>query len=166
MYVDIAQIKQNGKVYPRALLRESYRQDGKVKHRTIANLSKCSETDLQAIKFALKHKRDLTTVPALKEIAHTQQGLSVGAIILLKAMADRLHITQALGHEVEGKLALWQIMARVINQGSRLSAVRLAGQHAICDLLELPSFNEEDLYANLDWVCTQQEQIEKHLFKP
>jgi hypothetical protein len=54
MYVDIAQIKQNGKVYPRALLRESYRQDGKVKHRTIANLSKCSETDLQAIKFALK----------------------------------------------------------------------------------------------------------------
>ena len=68
-------------------------------------------------------------------------------------MADRLHITQALGHDGEGKLALWQIKARVINQGSRLSAVRLAGQHAICDLLELPSFHEEDLYANLDWVC-------------
>lgn len=165
MYVDIAPIRQNGKVYQRALLRESYRQDGKVKHRTIANLSKCSETDIQAIKFALKHKQDLTTVQAFKEIAQTQQGLSVGAILLLKAMADRLHITQALGHEVEGKLALWQIMARVINQGSRLSAVRLAGQHAICDLLELPSFNEEDLYANLDWVCTQQEQIEKQLFK-
>jgi transposase len=165
MYVDIAHIKQNGKVYQRALLRESYRQDGKVKHRTIANLSKCSETDIQAIKFALKHKQDLTTVQALKDIAQTQQGLSVGAIILLKAMTDRLHITQALGQEVEGKLALWQIMARVINQGSRLSAVRLAGQHAICDLLELPSFNEEDLYANLDWVCAQQEQIEQQLFK-
>jgi len=136
-----------------------------VKHRTIANLSKCSETDIQAIKFALKHKRDLTTVPALEEIAQSQQGLSVGAIVLLKAMADRLHITQALGHGVEGQLALWQIMARVINQGSRLSAVRLAGQHAICDLLELPSFNEEDLYANLDWVCAQQEQIEKQLFQ-
>jgi transposase len=165
MYVDIAHIKQNGKVYQRALLRESYRQDGKVKHRTIANLSKCSETDIQAIKFALKYKQDLTTVDALKDIAQTQQGLSVGAIILLKAMADRLHITQALGQDREGKLALWQIMARVINQGSRLSAVRLAGQHAICDLLELPSFNEEDLYANLDWVCTQQEQIEKQLFE-
>jgi hypothetical protein len=165
MYVDIAHIKQNGKVYQRALLRESYRQDGKVKHRTIANLSKCSETDIQAIKFALKYKQDLTTVDALKDIAQTQQGLSVGAIILLKAMADRLHITQALGQDREGKLALWQIMARVINQGSRLSAVRLAGQHAICDLLELSSFNEEDLYANLDWVCTQQEQIEKQLFE-
>jgi hypothetical protein len=165
MYVDIAHIKQNGKVYQRALLRESYRQDGKVKHRTIANLSKCSETDIQAIKFALKYKQDLTTVDALKDIAQTQQGLSVGAIILLKAMADRLHITQALGQDREGKLTLWQIMARVINQGSRLSAVRLAGQHAICDLLELSSFNEEDLYANLDWVCTQQEQIEKQLFE-
>jgi transposase len=165
MYVDIAYIRQNDKVYQRALLRESYRQDGKVKHRTIANLSKCSETDIQAIKFALKHKQDLTTLQALKGTIQAQQGCSVGAIILLKAMADRLHITQVLGQDREGKLALWQIMARVINQGSRLSAVRLAGQHAICDLLELPSFNEEDLYANLDWVCAQQEQIEKQLFQ-
>ena len=159
MYVDIAHIRQNGQVYQRALLRESYRQDGKVKHRTIANLSKCSDTDIHAIKFALKHKRDLTAVPALKDIVQTQQGFSVGAMILLKAMADRLHITQALGQDREGKLALWQIMARVINQGSRLSAVRLAGQHAICDLLELSSFNEEDLYANLSSSRSRPQRI-------
>ena len=36
MYIDIAHIKQNGKIYKRALLRESYREKGKVKHRTIA----------------------------------------------------------------------------------------------------------------------------------
>ena len=34
-------------------------------------------------------------------------------------------------------------MARVIDQGSRLSAVRLAGQHAACDLLGLDGFDEE-----------------------
>ncbi len=164
MYVDIARFRQNGKRYTRTLLRESYRQEGKVKHRTIANLSKCSEEEIHAMKLALKHKSDLTTIHSFKDIIHTKHGLSVGAILLLKTIADRLHITQALGSHVEGKLALWQIMARVINQGSRLSAVRLAGQHAICDLLQLSSFNEEDLYANLDWICGQQEHIEKQLF--
>ena len=63
-----------------------------------------------------------------------------------------------------GKLALWQIMARVIDQGSRLSAVRVASQHAICDLIGLDSFNEEDLYKNLDWLAKNQGEIEKKLF--
>jgi hypothetical protein len=49
MYVDIAHIKQNGKVYQRALLRESYRQDGKVKHRTIANGCR-PETDTSVVR--------------------------------------------------------------------------------------------------------------------
>jgi hypothetical protein len=150
MYVDIAYIKQNGKVYPRALLRESYKQDGKVKHRTIANISKCAPEEIQAIQLALKHKTDLVHIRSLKDILHTKQGISIGAIFLLKTLADRLHITQALGENLEGKLALWQVMARVINQGSRLSAVRLAGQHAVCDLLQLETFDEEELYKNLD----------------
>ena len=165
MYVDIARFRQHGKLYSRALLRESYKQDGKVKHRTIANLSKCSEEEIHAIKLALKHKRDLTHIESLTERVRTKQGLSVGAILVLKTIADRLHITWALGNHTQGKLALWQSMARVINQGSRLSAVRLAGQHAICDLLKLPSFSEDDLYTNLDWVCDHQEQIEKRLFE-
>ena len=39
-------------------------------------------------------------------------------------------------------------MARIIEHSSRLSAVRLARSHAVCDLLDLDSFNEDDLYAN------------------
>ena len=165
MYVDNSQSIQNGKVYKRALLRESYREKGKVKHRTIANLSKCSKQEIQAIKLALKHKHDLTRLGSLKGNIKTKQGLSVGAIITLKALADRLYITKALGNSTHGKLALWQVMARIIDQGSRLSAVRLAGTHAACDLLNLDSFTEDDLYGNLDWLCEQQEKIEKQLFR-
>jgi transposase len=161
MYVDIAISRQHGKIYTRALLRESYREKGKVRHRTIANISKCSNEEIQAIKLALKHKEDLSKLISIKENISTKQGSSVGAIVLLKAMADRLHITKALGNSMMGKLSLWQVMARVIDQGSRLSAVRLAGTHAVCDLLNLDSFNEDDLYENLDWLCDNQHKIEK-----
>ena len=82
---------------------------------------------------------------------------------MLKAIAERLKIKEALGDGREGKLALWQVMAPVIDQGSRLSAVRLAGQHAICDLINLEKFDEDDLYENLDWLSDHQREIEKQL---
>ena len=46
MYLDTCKVRSGNKVYTRVLLRESYREDGKVKHRTIANLSKCSEQEI------------------------------------------------------------------------------------------------------------------------
>jgi transposase len=164
MYVDVSYSKQNGKIYKRYLLRTSFRENGKVKHKTIANLSHCTEEEIQAIRLALKHKGDLTQLDSCKEKISSKQGLSVGAIVLLKVLADRLNITKALGNSVMGKLALWQVMARIIDQGSRLSAVRLASQHGICDLINLDSFNEDTLYENLDWLSDNQERIEDSLF--
>ncbi len=84
---------------------------------------------------------------------------------MLHALAGELGLAAALGPSRQGKLALWQVIARVIDQGSRLSAVRLAGSHAACDILGLESFNEDDLYANLDWLCEHQSAIEDRLFR-
>ena len=56
MYIDST--TSQGK-YVRHLLRESFREDGKVKHRTIANISQCSEEEIEAIRLALKHKGNL-----------------------------------------------------------------------------------------------------------
>jgi len=162
MYVD--QSTSQGK-YKRYLLRESYRQNGKVKHRTIANISACSEEEIEAIRLALRHKKDLATLVSIDESISLHQGLSVGAVWLVSEVASQLGITKALGCSREGKLALWQVIARVIDQGSRLSAVRLAGYHAACDILGLDAFDEDDLYANLDWLCENQELIESRLFK-
>ena len=55
-------------------------------------------------------------------------------------------------------------LRRVLEQGSRLSAVRLANAHAACDILELEDFHEDDLYDNLDWLAAHQQQIEDRLF--
>src|SRR5271169_731055 len=73
-------------------------------------------------------------------------------------------IVAALGSDRQGKLALWQVIARVLDQGSCLSAVRLAGGHAAGAALGMISFDEDDLYANLDWLAQHQADIETRLF--
>ena len=169
MYLDTVKNKQGDKTYTRYLLRESYREGKKVKHRTIANLSHCSPDEIEAIRLALKHKKklsellDVTTKTV--EGDTLKQGLSVGAVWVIADIARQIGITAALGNTKEGKLALWQVIARIIDQGSRLSAVRLASYHAACDIVGLGKFNEDNLYTNLDWLAGNQATIENHLFK-
>ncbi len=165
MYIDISILRRNGRTYKRVLLRESYRENGKVKKRTIANLSGCSEAEIDAIRLALQQKEKLADVGSIDKDLVLRQGSSVGAVWLVYQLARRLGIAAALGTHREGKLALWQVIARVIDQGSRLSAVRLAANHLACDLLDLDaSFHEEHLYVNLDWLAAHQASIEQRLF--
>lgn len=170
MYLDTGSTRApSGKIYTRVLLRESYREDGKVKHRTVANLSKCPPQELAAIKLALEHKHDLESLThaaaAQPAVFTLRQGSSVGAVAVLQGLAEELGIAAALGDDRQGKLALWQVIARAIDQGSRLSAVRLAASHACCDLLGLDPFNEDHLYANLAWLTKHQAGIESRLFE-
>jgi len=157
--------KTGKQIYRSILLRESYREGGKVKKRTIANLSHCTSEEIAAIKLALKHKEDLTVLGSLKESVELQEGLSVGAVWAVYRVGKSLGLEKTLGTGFEGKLAFWQVMARVIDQGSRLSAVRLAQTHAACDVLEIRrGFDENDLYDNLTWLADHQERIEQGLF--
>ena len=77
MYVDTSTVRRGDKVYTRHLLRESYRDDGKVKHRTIANLSQCSAAEVQAIRLALTHKHALTDLGTVEQTVQLRQGASV-----------------------------------------------------------------------------------------
>jgi len=163
MHVDSSTVTVNGRTYTRHLLRESYRENGRVKHRTVANISKASPEEIEAIRLALRYKEDLGQLGSLKQEVTLRQGLAVGAVWTIFGIARRLGIVQALGPTQAGQLALWQIIARVIDQGSRLSAVRLAGAHAAGDILNLPAFDEDDLYENLDWLCENQVVIEDGL---
>jgi hypothetical protein len=166
MYLDRSKTTVNGKTYHRVLLRQSYRQDGKVKHRTIANLCACSDQEIKAIELAFKHKKNLASLqPSAPQPLHLRQGLCFGAVWVLHQLAARTGLTAALGSDRQGSLALWQVIARALDQGSRLSAVRLACAHAACDILGLDSFNEDQLYPNLAWLAENQVRIEHRLFK-
>lgn len=155
----------NGTSYRCVLLRQSYREGGQVKNRTIANLSHCTPQEVTAIRLALQYKDDLSVLNTLKDATAMQEGRSIGAVWVIYDVARRLGIEMALGTDFAGKLALWQVIARVIDQGSRLSAVRLAQTHA-CEVLQFSrGFDEHDLYAHLAWLADNQATIERRWFK-
>lgn len=144
---------------PAILLRESFRQDGRVKNRTLANLSQWDPARVQALRRALRGDFD-----HLLDASPTS-GPVFGLLFTLKQIADSLGLTAALGKSRLAKLALLLILARVAHQGSRLSAVRWAKDHAVSEVLGLDSFDEDDLYAALDDLCAHQPQIEQALYR-
>lgn len=144
---------------PAILLREAFREGGKVKNRTLANLSHWPPQRIEALRRALRGDFDqaaLADPPAL--------GPVFGLLYVLKQIADQLGITSALGKTEPGKLALFLVLARLAHRGSRLSAVRWAQDQAVEEVLGLSAFDEEDLYRALDDLCARQTKIEAALY--
>ena len=144
---------------PAILLRESFRQDGKVKNRTLANLSSWPSSRIAALRLLLKG--DLDLVSASDPIC----GPVFGLLHALNQVATDLGIPDALGHKRIGKLGLFLVLARVAHQGSRLSSVRWARDHAVAEVLGLDTFDEDHLYDALDDLCARQNKIEKTLWR-
>lgn len=144
---------------PAILLRESFRQHGRVKSRTLANLSAWPPARIEALRRLLRG--DLDTALA----AEPTNGPVFGLLFALKHLAEVLGLTTALGKTRLAKLAAFLVLARVAHQGSRLSAVRWAENHAVAEVLGLDAFDEEDLYAALDDLAARQSTIERALYR-
>jgi transposase len=146
---------------PAVLLRETYRQDGKVKNRTLANLTPWPVSRIEALRRLLRGEFDQAADLSLAP----QLGPVFGLLFVLKRIAEALGISAALGHSQMAKLGLFLVLARVAHQGSRLSAVRWAEEQAVGEVLGLKKFDEDDLYAALDDLAGRQARIEKALFR-
>jgi len=142
---------------PAILLRESYREDGKTKNRTLANLTNWKPEVVEAMRSALKGE----FLPA----GDPESGAIFGVLFALKQLADRFGISGALGKSHEALRVLFLVLARIGHCGSRLSAVRWAKQHATEDILGLQAFDENDLYDALDWLAARQDKIEQKLYR-
>jgi transposase len=145
---------------PAFLLRESYRENGQVKTRTLANLTSWPPVRREALRQLLRGTFDQAAA-----LCEPTLGPVFGVLYVLKQIAEALGMTAALGHTRLAKLALFLILARVAHRGSRLSAVRWAQDHAVSEVLGLGSFDEDDLYAALDDLCARQKKIEQELFQ-
>lgn len=164
MYVDDCSYKRGNKTYRRVLLRHSYRDKGKTKQKNIANISDCSDEEIEAIKYALKHKDNLNLIKLLAN-EKLQSWKIVGPSILIYQLIHELGLHKLFFNRKEVKYLLWQVMCRLIKPGSWLGNVRLAGSHSGCELLGIKELSEKNLYDSLDWMYEHKELIEKQLFR-
>jgi transposase len=144
---------------PAILLRESFRDGDQIRKRTLANLSHWEPARVEALRRALRGDFDHLTG------GDPICGPVFGVLYALKHVADALGITGVLGRTRTGKLGLFLTLARVAHQGSRLSAVRWAQQHAVREVVGVGGFDEDDLYQTLDAVAQRQDQIEQALYQ-
>jgi transposase len=145
---------------PAILLRESFREGSKVRTKTLCNLTQWKPERVEALRRALRGDFD-----GLGDNVDPVSGPVFAVLFVLKHIADRLGLTRALGKERFAKLTLFLVLARVAHQGSRLSAVRWAQDHAVAEALALAPFDEDDLYEALSWAAQQQDKIEERLYR-
>ncbi len=160
MFIRRIHKKTKNKTYTTVYLTESYRENGKVKHRHISNLSKWSDEMISDLEKNLKGEK-------IKSISDLQlsQGKSFGALTVVSEIAKRLGIKQALGNSEQAKLAMFQIAGRIITQGSRYYlANEWFNLQAIEGIFKTKKFNHNDLYKNLAWISENQNSIEQKIF--
>jgi len=152
--------KVGNKVYHSTLLMHNYWDNGKVKHKVILNLSQWLPDQIEALSAALKGKK----VFSLDELK-TEEGKSIGALWVFNELAKRSGIKKVLGNSRKGKLSLLMIMGRLLTQGSRLYLCEWGKEQALKQVIGIDKYDEDDLYEALDWLSSNQREMEKKLYK-
>jgi hypothetical protein len=146
------------RVYESVLVRRTYRDGGKVKHETLANLSALPGPAVDAIEAAL---RGAPLVPAGQAVSITGS-LPHGHVAAVAAMAGKLGLPALLGPAGrERDLALALITARVVAPASKLATLAWWADTTLG--ADLGAASTGDIYAAMDWLERRQDQIEKRL---
>ena len=161
----------NRKSHPTILLRESYRADGKVRKRTIANLTHWPEQLVEGLRTLL---RGGVAVARAEEALTIARSLPHGHVAAVLGTAERLGVAKLLAERRGGPasrrardLVLAMIVNRVIAPASKLATVRALNPQtaasSLGDRLGLGEVAEREIYEALDWLLEQQPRIEAAL---
>jgi transposase len=148
-------------VYEAHLLRRSYREGGKVRNETLANLSRLPHETVELVRRSLRGEQFLSTADAFE----VERSLPHGHVAAVLAMARRLELSRLLDRagSKERERALAMICQRVLAPGSKLACVRQLAQSTLAEELAVQGSDADDLYAALDWLGERQSRIEKRL---
>jgi hypothetical protein len=161
MHVTTTTRRSGENEYNATLLRRSYRQDGKVKKETLANLSHLPVEAIDAIRAVLAGE----TVMSVEQAFEIERSLPAGHVNAALTMARRLELAKLLDRSPcrERDLCLAMIVGRVIGPGSKLGMVRTLGQSTLAQECDVVGADEDDLYAAMDWLLERQDRIEDRL---
>ena len=148
------------KDYSSAYLRRTYRDGGKVKNETVANLSALPDHVIDLIDAGLKGQQ---LVPAAAAVTITRS-LPHGHVAAVHAMARELGLPALLGPAGRARdLALALIISRVVQPGSKLSTLTWWADTTLGADLGVADASTDDIYAAMDWLGGRQDTIEDAL---
>jgi len=155
---------------PAILLRESFRENGKVKTRTLANVSHLPPQQIQALRLALAGSLAAVGSP-LPDAFLISRSLPHGHAAAVLGCLRNLQLDTILDPvpSRQRDLVLAMIVARILDPASKLATAR--GLHAdtlhssLGELLEVDSADETELYQAMDWLLPRQSRIERELAK-
>jgi len=148
-------------VYTYWLVRRSVREGRRVRHETVANVSRLPAAALEALRRALAGE----ALVAAGEVFATERSLPHGHVQAVLGMASRLGLARLLDRAPsrERSLAVAMIVQRVLAPGSKLACTRQLSQSTLAEQLGVGKVDADDLYAALDWLGERQDAIERRL---
>src|SRR5271157_3434050 len=153
---------------PAVLLRESYRHQGKVRKRTLCNLSDWSPAHVEGLRGVLKGG---TVIPAEQDAFTVTRSLPHGHVAAALGTARKIGLDRILGPDGHRcrDLILALAAARIIDPVSKLAATPAlspdTAASSLGEVLGLGVVDEDELYAALDWLLVRQPAIERELGK-
>ncbi len=165
MYIETVKSVKKGKEYVTHLVRETYRENGKVKHRTISNISKLPKEQINLLRKSLKGYKGEFRIEDLK----LGRSYEYGASYVFKSIAEQLGLDKIIYSKNEqwrnDILAL--IIGRLVYQGSKLSLVNMFNDTSLWSLYGHEQGERPDVYKNcylpMDKLLDRQDIIQKKL---
>ena len=153
--------RQKGHEYVSVLLRNSYREDGKVKKQTLANLSHLPEPLIELIRGFLRGERFLPAGEAFRIV----RSLPHGHVAAVLGMVRALGLPGMLDRRPSRlrDLATALVAARLIEPASKLATAALLGQSTLGAACGVEGADENELYGAMDWLLARQERVERSL---
>ncbi len=153
---------------PAVLLRESYREGGKVRKRTLANLSNWPQPVVEGLRTLLKGGTVVARLDDAFEIVRSQPHGHVAAVLgTLRRLGLEKLIAPTRSPERDRVVAM--IVARILDPRSKLATARGLSQEtqfsSLGECLAVEGSDEEALYAAMDWLLARQPAIEARLTK-
>jgi hypothetical protein len=154
---------------PAILLRESFREHGKVKNRTLANLSGWSRERIEALRHVLRGRALEPPAPRAAATLEIVRSSPHGHVAAVLGSVRRLDLERLVARtpSTSRALVVAMLVHRLLAPGSKLATARALAEatrtSTLSAALKLPTVDEDDLYAALDWLLARQGAIEQAL---
>jgi hypothetical protein len=158
MYIDIV---PNRGSPPAVLLRQGWRQGGKIHKRTVANLSGWPSQQIDALRLLLKGEHMVSARQAFS----VRRSLPHGHVEAILQAMDHLGVDNLIASRPsrQRSLVLGMIVQRLIDPASKLACTRSWHNTTLAQELQIQDAQVDELYEALDWLFARQQRIEKKL---